>query len=106
MVSCHLASSASRDAVGAGRRAAEDSRASISCRWTYEHLGHVVPRRSLGDFPLSQVHAIAMITVDQATTMRVPTTFESVLLAEFNLELPPMSFFKLIGERDDWSFIL
>src|SRR5437667_198329 len=38
--------------------------------------------------------------------MRVPTTFESVLLAELNVGLPPMSFHKLIGERDDWSFIL
>ncbi len=38
--------------------------------------------------------------------MRVPTTFESVLLAELIVGLPPMSFPKLISERDDWSFIV
>ena len=44
--------------------------------------------------------------VNCAVTMRVPTTFESVPLAELNVGLPPMSFHKLIGEPDDWSFIL
>src|SRR2546426_8680359 len=38
--------------------------------------------------------------------MRIPSTFESLLLAELNLGLPPTSFFKLMSEPDDWSFIL
>jgi len=38
--------------------------------------------------------------------MRIPSTFESLLVAELNLGLPPTSFFKLMTEPDDWSFIL
>ena len=38
--------------------------------------------------------------------MECPTTFESVLLAELVVGLPPLTFYNLIGERDDWCFIL
>jgi len=38
--------------------------------------------------------------------MKAPTPFESVLLAELNIGLPPTSFHKLLEETDDWSFIL
>src|SRR5262245_16832027 len=38
--------------------------------------------------------------------MPIPSTFESLLLAEVNLGLPPTSFFKLMAEPDDWSFTL
>jgi hypothetical protein len=33
-------------------------------------------------------------------------TFESILLAELNLGLPPLTFFKILQEPSDWSFIL
>jgi hypothetical protein len=35
-----------------------------------------------------------------------PTAFESVLLAELNVGLPPTTFWKLLNEPDDWSFVL
>lgn len=38
--------------------------------------------------------------------VRAPSTFESVLLAEFNLGLPPLTFYKLSYESSDWSFVL
>src|SRR6266496_1060873 len=38
--------------------------------------------------------------------MKPPTPFEAILLAELNLGLPPMSFYKLMKEPDDWSFVL
>src|SRR6266516_3609319 len=41
-----------------------------------------------------------------AEPIPIPSTFESVLLAELNLGLPPTSFFKLMSEPDDWSFVL
>jgi len=38
--------------------------------------------------------------------MKAPNNFEAILLAEFNLGLPPLTFFKLIKEPSDWSFVL
>jgi hypothetical protein len=38
--------------------------------------------------------------------MRPPEIFESVLLAEMNLGLPPTFFYSLLKEPDDWAFIL
>jgi len=38
--------------------------------------------------------------------MQKPNTVESILLAELNLRLPPLSFYKLVKEPSDWSFIL
>jgi hypothetical protein len=32
--------------------------------------------------------------------------FESILLAELNLDLPPLTFFKIAEEPSDWTFIL
>jgi hypothetical protein len=36
----------------------------------------------------------------------MPSTVESILLAELNVGLPPFTFYKLIGESSDWSFVL
>jgi hypothetical protein len=38
--------------------------------------------------------------------METPTTFESVLLAELNLGLPPLTFYRIGEEPSDWSFVL
>jgi hypothetical protein len=32
--------------------------------------------------------------------------FESILLAELNLDLPPLTFFNVAGEPSDWTFII
>ena len=39
-------------------------------------------------------------------TFKAPSTFESVLLAELNLGLPPLFFYELIREPNDWSYVL
>src|SRR5208282_4323858 len=36
----------------------------------------------------------------------IPSTFEMVLLAEKRLELPILSYYKLLNEENDWTFIL
>jgi len=38
--------------------------------------------------------------------MNAPDEFESVLLAEMNLGMPPTSFYSLLKETGDWSFVL
>jgi len=38
--------------------------------------------------------------------MNPPEVFESVLLAEMNLGMPPTSFYSLVQETRDWSFVL
>ncbi len=38
--------------------------------------------------------------------MKRPTLFDLVLLAELNLGMPPTTFFKLLQEPDDWSFVV
>jgi hypothetical protein len=38
--------------------------------------------------------------------MPPPSQFEAILLAELNIGLPPTSFWRLLREPDDWSFIL
>jgi hypothetical protein len=36
----------------------------------------------------------------------IPSTFEMILLAEKRLELPTLSYYKLLNEENDWTFIL
>jgi hypothetical protein len=41
-----------------------------------------------------------------ASQVKAPEVFESVLLAEMNLGMPPTSFYALLREPNDWSFVL
>ena len=64
------------------------------------NFAHLPSRESLCF--LIDAHFPSADTADMVS----PGMFEASLLAELNMGLPPTSFFKLLAEPNDWSFVL